>query len=250
MKYQEFWYDIDSDKRYLVHEGSKTQCNDLGIEAKFFVPFCSGFMSYKNRIDLSKSTGQKHLIPPKPPCYIENIAIKDPAKYSGIKRLDGCTQFPHPLLEIPRSSVCKTMAPMVLKKTPSWGFISQQASIMAQEKSPQIINSIQSTFEPTLEESGLQSKKLLRGSRIKADYASSLKSTFKTSVEFDKNLEKILEDDRKENGNDDVHDKLVRSYKDFRKLLKKEEVESCGYQEPPEKKEKMNQLFYRKNKDL
>ena len=40
---KEMWYDIDSDKYYLLTKGNKLRCNSMGKQIKSFIPYCTGY---------------------------------------------------------------------------------------------------------------------------------------------------------------------------------------------------------------
>ena len=200
MKSQELWYDIDKNKYYILKNGLKTRCNIIGENISYFIPYCTGCIDYKNR--LNKSIEEKKSF------FIPKTSI----------RLQ--TLFKRKLNDIIKTKG-KNIKPLAIEQH-SLNFNRAKTSQRLKRKlfTPTHTQNKPSyrTFITMQNSSCLPIKRTLYGSSIKRDYLNSLKKTFNDNEFKSMNW-----------GNSIRNEHTVRSFTEVQKTIRKERAELSGF---------------------
>jgi len=87
-KGQDFWYDADKDKHYLLKDGTITACNSMGVPFAQFVLYKTGCYNYNDRINHSAGSSITDM-------YLQWLSTTANKRVLQ-KKFTGYTQFPRP----------------------------------------------------------------------------------------------------------------------------------------------------------
>jgi len=212
MENQHLWYDIDSNRHYILRGGDKLECDGMGKKPKCFIPYFTGQASYEARLQLSNKINKFSILPPVSPSSSQKH-IKSFANFNHLDKFDGYAQFPHPrknLLLFKESFSTKLKQRIKWKVTGNKYYTDVRKSCNINH-----CNSIKR------EKNGLPSKRLLYNSNIKAHHINLLRGTFTPLKNQHNEALKFLEADNELSRN--RH--LRGSYNKIQSSLKKEEIE-------------------------
>lgn len=206
MDNQQLWYDVDSNKHYILKAGNRLVCDDLGKRPNCFIPYFTGHADYRARVRLSAETDKFSVLPSVSPSlsrrHISSLCLN---------KLDGYAQFPHPKKGLMLSNNSFTTK---LKQRIKWKINTNKYHSEARRScSINRYNSIRKEGD-----SGLPSKRKLHNSNIKVRHMNLLRGTFtplKGQNEEGPEVESELTRNRQ----------LTRSYNEIKSSLRKEAVE-------------------------
>ena len=94
-KAQDFWYDIDKNRYFILNNGQVLNCNSMGIPLAHFMLYGSGHYSYHERLRHALKASVRGITIKRPQCLskIGKKLLYTPAH----RKFDGYTQFPRPL---------------------------------------------------------------------------------------------------------------------------------------------------------
>ena len=241
MNYQQFCYDINTNQHYLLKNEKRTNCNRMGQECKYFIPYGTGMFDFEKRMIYSAKSGKTHMIPPRPRCFIDETAISNPCSYSGLNKIDGYAQFPRPLSTRTGSLILsnRTITNFHHNSKAYSGFLSQRNIDTSQ---PTIRSPKQNTPNSSImlqNIAALPSKKMVKGTRIKESYMGLMKDTFTGFNNLD-NFPEVITKTLRMRNNDELAAVTERSktktFSDIQSNIEREQKGIMGYQPPPEKR--------------